>query len=281
MQAGHASRCSRSSTSTGTAAATSPTTHLVNWPVTILDPLGTTNTFWTGTVKNAPSTSSFLASTPSLEGTAGQLRSHAEHSRRQLPEESRRCRADPYQEQPDPARSFSETPQSNPGGEDTMMRYQQIRRRGGSARCVLLSTVTGRRAIESVRGANRSALAGLDHRSGKAGIANLRVRGTVQQHNDCTVIEGCVTKAGKHTLLRFNTSTANVGEADLVIGDPVPACRCSTSANAISTTTSKTFADYRLWTLPRLREVGGEAKGWKNGSTLSERRAPGRGTSQR
>src|SRR5437867_4316317 len=38
--------------------------------------------------------------------------------------------------------------------------------------------------------------------------------------NDCSVVEGCVTKAGKHTLLRFNSSTANIGQADLVIGDP-------------------------------------------------------------
>src|SRR6185436_13427656 len=28
-----------------------PDDYLVNWPVTITDPLGTTNTFWTGTVK--------------------------------------------------------------------------------------------------------------------------------------------------------------------------------------------------------------------------------------
>src|SRR6185436_17289961 len=57
----------------------------------------------------------------------------------------------------------------------------EIRRRRDSGRCGAVVDRTGRRAIESVRGANRSAFAGLDRRSAKAGIANLRVRGTVQQ----------------------------------------------------------------------------------------------------
>src|SRR6266849_977760 len=38
--------------------------------------------------------------------------------------------------------------------------------------------------------------------------------------NTCTVQEGCVSGPGKHLLLRFNGSTANIGKADLVIGNP-------------------------------------------------------------
>src|SRR5207245_4046952 len=37
-------------------------------------------------------------------------------------------------------------------------------------------------------------------------------------NSTCTVKENCVTSPGKHLLLRFNGSTANVGKADLVIG---------------------------------------------------------------
>src|SRR5437868_15534704 len=36
----------------------------------------------------------------------------------------------------------------------------------------------------------------------------------------CTVVEGVVTKPGKQVVLRFNSSTPNVGTADLYIGDP-------------------------------------------------------------
>ncbi len=39
-------------------------------------------------------------------------------------------------------------------------------------------------------------------------------------NSTCTVKENCVTSPGKHLLLRFNGSTANVGKADLVIGNP-------------------------------------------------------------
>ena len=37
---------------------------------------------------------------------------------------------------------------------------------------------------------------------------------------DCEVVEGCL-QAGTHRLLRFNTSTRNIGTADLFFGDPV------------------------------------------------------------
>jgi len=69
-------------------------------------------------------------------------------------------------------------------------------------------------------------------------------------NNDCTVVEGCVTKAGKHTLLRFNTSTANVGEADLVIGDPGPCLSLFHFSECHQHYHFENFADYRLWTMP-------------------------------
>ncbi len=37
---------------------------------------------------------------------------------------------------------------------------------------------------------------------------------------DCAVVEGCITTPGARRLLRFDTASANVGTADLAIGDP-------------------------------------------------------------
>ncbi len=37
---------------------------------------------------------------------------------------------------------------------------------------------------------------------------------------DCAVVEGCIDSPGNRRLLRFTTATANVGTADLVVGDP-------------------------------------------------------------
>jgi hypothetical protein len=41
--------------------------------------------------------------------------------------------------------------------------------------------------------------------------------------DDCAVLEGCVGAAGRRTLLRFDTVTANRGTSDLVVGVPPPA----------------------------------------------------------
>jgi hypothetical protein len=72
-------------------------------------------------------------------------------------------------------------------------------------------------------------------------------------NNDCTVVEGCVTKAGKHTLLRFNTSTANVGQADLVIGDPAPCLSLFHFSECHQHYHYENYADYRLWTVDGYR----------------------------
>jgi hypothetical protein len=37
---------------------------------------------------------------------------------------------------------------------------------------------------------------------------------------DCAVVEGCISQPGTRRLLRFDTGTANIGTADLVLGDP-------------------------------------------------------------
>ena len=67
-------------------------------------------------------------------------------------------------------------------------------------------------------------------------------------NNDCNVVEGCVTKAGKHTLLRFNTSTANIGEADLVIGSPSGCLQLFHLSECHGHYHYENYADYRLWT---------------------------------
>lgn len=38
--------------------------------------------------------------------------------------------------------------------------------------------------------------------------------------SDCAVAEGCVDKPGKRILMRFDTGTPNIGQADLFLGDP-------------------------------------------------------------
>ncbi len=66
----------------------------------------------------------------------------------------------------------------------------------------------------------------------------------------CTVAEGCVTSPGTHLLLRFMSSTPNIGKADLVIGDPT---NCLSSLFRFSECHQHLhfleYADYRLWTL--------------------------------
>jgi hypothetical protein len=38
---------------------------------------------------------------------------------------------------------------------------------------------------------------------------------------DCAIVEGCVSGAGKRSLMRFDVQTPNVGDADLYLGNPV------------------------------------------------------------
>ena len=65
----------------------------------------------------------------------------------------------------------------------------------------------------------------------------------------CTVKEGCVASSGKHVLLRFMSSTPNIGKADLFIGNP---SECIGTLFHFSECHQhlhfKEYADYRLWT---------------------------------
>lgn len=73
--------------------------------------------------------------------------------------------------------------------------------------------------------------------------------------NSCTVREGCVSAPGTHLLLRFMSSTPNVGKADLFVGDPRD---CLEDLFRFSECHQhlhfQEYADYRLWTL----------QGWEN-----------------
>jgi hypothetical protein len=65
--------------------------------------------------------------------------------------------------------------------------------------------------------------------------------------NDCAVREGCLLDGGTRRLLRFTTSTPNIGEADFYIGDP------SKSPNAVYDTCHghyhyHQYANYALFT---------------------------------
>ncbi|HXJ06328.1 MAG TPA: lysyl oxidase family protein [Candidatus Acidoferrum sp.] len=64
----------------------------------------------------------------------------------------------------------------------------------------------------------------------------------------CTVREGCVSGPGKHLLLRFNGSTANIGKADLVIGDPGSCSTLFVFDECHQHYHFKDFAVYRVWT---------------------------------
>jgi hypothetical protein len=67
--------------------------------------------------------------------------------------------------------------------------------------------------------------------------------------SSCALIEGCLTTAGKRKLLRFTSSTPNIGEADLIIGDPF---KCIGTLFQYSPCHGhlhlNEYADYRLWT---------------------------------
>ncbi len=64
----------------------------------------------------------------------------------------------------------------------------------------------------------------------------------------CTVQEGCVSGPGKHLLLRFNGSTANIGKTDLVIGDPAACGTLFVFDQCHQHYHFKDFATYRVWT---------------------------------
>ena len=66
--------------------------------------------------------------------------------------------------------------------------------------------------------------------------------------NDCAVVEGCVSGKGNHQLLRFTSATPNVGQGDLVIGDPQQCPNLFHESECHHHLHFKEYADYRLWT---------------------------------
>ena len=66
--------------------------------------------------------------------------------------------------------------------------------------------------------------------------------------NDCAVVEGCVSGKGTHQLLRFTSSTPNIGKGDLVIGDPQQCPTLFHQSECHHHLHFKEYADYRLWT---------------------------------
>ncbi len=67
---------------------------------------------------------------------------------------------------------------------------------------------------------------------------------------DCAVAEGCVPGRGTYLLLRFTSSTPNIGAGDLIVGDPrapenEPFFRFAECHRHLH---FEEYADYRLWT---------------------------------
>ena len=64
----------------------------------------------------------------------------------------------------------------------------------------------------------------------------------------CAVVEGCVSSRGTHLVLRFSSSTPNVGLGDLVIGDPKLCLNLFKLSECHNHLHFKEYSDYRLWT---------------------------------
>lgn len=67
--------------------------------------------------------------------------------------------------------------------------------------------------------------------------------------DSCTVREGCVTAPGTHLVLRFTSSTPNIGQTDLVIGNPSNCGNLFRFSECHQHLHFQEYADYRLWTL--------------------------------
>lgn len=98
----------------------------------------------------------------------------------------------------------------------------------------------------------------------------------------CTVAEGCVTAPGTHLVLRFMSSTPNIGQADLFIGDPT---QCIGSLFRFSECHQhlhfQEYADYRLWTIAGYqkwvagRDLTKPSNSGKNAKLLEDAKANG------
>lgn len=75
-----------------------------------------------------------------------------------------------------------------------------------------------------------------------------RISEEFYETNSCDLIEGCLTVAGNRRLLRFTTTTPNVGKADLFIGDPSVCIDLFHFSECHGHYHFEEFASYRLWT---------------------------------
>jgi hypothetical protein len=64
----------------------------------------------------------------------------------------------------------------------------------------------------------------------------------------CSIVEGVVSKPGKQLVLRFNSSTPNIGTADLYIGDPNQYPNLYEFSDCHQHLHFKDYTAYRLWT---------------------------------
>ncbi len=81
-----------------------------------------------------------------------------------------------------------------------------------------------------------------------AAATSLRVSDEKVAAGSCSVKEGFVNTPGWHTLLRFTTSTPNIGAGALVIGDPAQCGALFELSSCHGHLHFREFADYRLWT---------------------------------
>jgi len=63
----------------------------------------------------------------------------------------------------------------------------------------------------------------------------------------CSVVEGVVTKTGKQVVLRFNSSTPNIGQVDMYIGNPAQCPVLFEFSDCHQHLHFKDYTAYRLW----------------------------------
>src|SRR5262249_5937154 len=66
--------------------------------------------------------------------------------------------------------------------------------------------------------------------------------------SSCTVVEGVVDRPGKQTVLRFNSSSPNIGQADMYIGNPAQCPQLFEFSDCHQHLHFKNYTAYRLWT---------------------------------
>lgn len=112
--------------------------------------------------------------------------------------------------------------------------------------------------------------------------AMMQVREEAYSPDSCAVVEGCITGPGTHLVLRFMSSTPNIGQTDLFIGDPT---QCIGDLFRFSECHQhlhfQEYADYRLWTVAGYqkwvanRDMTKPSNSGKNAKLLADARANG------